>query len=1372
MTYLLKELQAHHNITESMILDLPAYSYNLKKYYDYLITKLNTKETLPRILSGVNFYLTKEELKEITGDGDYVDDAIITLCPILRLNISQNGYIIYHESFRRYILDVLRDKNVSIEQNIFNPTIEWFKSKDLFSYAKAYRYALRFYCDCCQYENVEPFIQKDFIVNSVVWGQPWEQIEQNIHLLSRAAVRLKDLRYVIVVNELFKTIGSADNSYESSFLQYLECIGLLKGFEHVTNFLTFEGKPTVDLRQGLAACYLCANYNNSAPWDLYFAYFEKKKQIKVEDFKYFVKYYIVNEDTERIIKIASNVKRKNPELKSVLKEEIEKIPNTNYKNQLIQENPLITEIVLEKTIDTIKNIDQIIVEIKEIKGFIETANIVLNDFITQCELQIRDEATCNHIIEQLSGKNWFYNWLIYCAKIAYIRNKPDSDFEDVRQAFSYLIYDLEPFKGEPRICDLYYVEPLICKTLKNGLSFIKTFDEWEFAINILIQVSEKTTISLKGSIGGPIAVDKLFTLFYEISNPINIDYIIQKAIEIYDDDKAYRFFSYLSDYCFTITKLCYQVNRLEDANFYFQLGARYMVSYTWRRDMTLMDGIECMASLAQIDFDLSKKYLIQLKELTDSVTNHTDGKDTKWLPIYWFKEYLEIDMEESTLWLMNQLYQTRYDWRLENNLKDLIEQTRGNINPVVEQFILNSFIVDDSESYLECANQINERLNKESNELALFFAKKIHSRTEDYSSPLANIKKEVDSHSCNSYIEQYDNTENLTSFTESKENDAQVISIDNSPNFSDMSLPEIGNYVRQKKLSDSDVSSLIPIINKLSINEGSKELVKNCIIGEYRWRSDIDFNTLDKLFQDNQELSIYYNTLVFVWLVDGNGRCFSFSEKFEKAYRNDSQKTMEYFFELLPIIFTGSNRDFSSNLLNVLAKVEFNNQILKDLFFNLVESIDYKIPVVDNSDWDNDLKNEYSMNFEERLITILFIRSKAYTYDRLMNALVGFTWILYKEPDKLIKPLKWIFSKHEYFLESVLLCFLDVLADYHKTNPKYISNFKIELENLYPTRHYLIDCVLENFLNKPPYKTLIQPQLHYSYNNTATLIELNGRLQKLQMLELDASSVVAKFKLTYQSKHRELMDLYNNPVYKTMVQQIYPSNYILEIINHDLYNDLRELQKEENDDFYEYLKINTKALIAQNLSFSQRPSDLPLPSEREKGESMIPISLIDGWVRLGHFENELKRNGRDSDLTEYRCGGTFATGLTSIDRLALDCLYNPDIFCSRDDGVLLKYVEYDPIENYHLFWLNPLMMDELQINTGHFLNGLIATNEQNEVVLKCNQWRCQYTGSGKWGLQDEIPLINGMELLIREDYFNKMMSVLGKQINEYTIVFF
>jgi len=202
-------------------------------------------------------------------------------------------------------------------------------------------------------------------------------------------------------------------------------------------------------------------------------------------------------------------------------------------------------------------------------------------------------------------------------------------------------------------------------------------------------------------------------------------------------------------------------------------------------------------------------------------------------------------------------------------------------------------------------------------------------------------------------------------------------------------------------------------------------------------------------------------------------------------------------------------------------------------------------------------------------------------------------------------------------------------------------------------------------------------------------------------------------------------------------------------------------------------KIQTNSLIAKNLSFILRPEDLPMPSAGNEEMKQVPICLYNNWVRLAHFETELKKGNRYEELLELRYLGTFSMDHTAVNSLALECLYNPENdFVSRADGVILQYLHSDSLENHQLLWLNPLMMKELGIKSGNFLDGLIATNPEDEIVLRCNQWRSKYVGNGEIaGIKDEIPLLVGMELIIREDYYKRLTSILRIEPKQYTILF-
>jgi len=139
INYLCEEMK-NAIVTEETLNTLPPYSYNLKEYYKYLLTKLNFDAIVPQVLSGANFSLSKNEIREITKQGNNVDNAISVLGPVLKENFSTGGFIIYHESLRRFIVEKLKEDEIDIEYAIFRPLIEWFEQKGFYKFPKAYRF--------------------------------------------------------------------------------------------------------------------------------------------------------------------------------------------------------------------------------------------------------------------------------------------------------------------------------------------------------------------------------------------------------------------------------------------------------------------------------------------------------------------------------------------------------------------------------------------------------------------------------------------------------------------------------------------------------------------------------------------------------------------------------------------------------------------------------------------------------------------------------------------------------------------------------------------------------------------------------------------------------------------------------------------------------------------------------------------------------------------------------------------------------------------------------------------------------------------------------------------------------------------------------
>ena len=109
--YILRQLR-NLDVNKELIDKMPDYDINLSKYYSYLYTKVRNNRTV-NALCGADFYLSLKDLMEITGDGEFVEQDISVLHPLLIENILGGGFSVYHESFRRFVLASLKIKRLT-----------------------------------------------------------------------------------------------------------------------------------------------------------------------------------------------------------------------------------------------------------------------------------------------------------------------------------------------------------------------------------------------------------------------------------------------------------------------------------------------------------------------------------------------------------------------------------------------------------------------------------------------------------------------------------------------------------------------------------------------------------------------------------------------------------------------------------------------------------------------------------------------------------------------------------------------------------------------------------------------------------------------------------------------------------------------------------------------------------------------------------------------------------------------------------------------------------------------------------------------------------------------------------------------------------
>nr|WP_180487090.1 hypothetical protein [Treponema socranskii] len=269
ISYILKEYKKSNiNKTFDWINEIPNYNYNLKSYYSYIISKFNNLLDISMVLCCIDYSVTEKELKEITKKGDYVKTQIQDLSPILH-NTPGYGYSIYHESYKRYILEELEKKNISIKQTVLPNLITWLEEKGFYSNIKAYSFLIQYYIENNDYQKIEQYISLDFLYRSLSNLFPIQLIEKNHKLLLQAVRYIKKLDKEIILIQQTQAITIFEELTDSTIGAFLLASKETNTEDSIYNFLYPNGKLAFNISVTLAVLkYLCIHGFSNLNWNI------------------------------------------------------------------------------------------------------------------------------------------------------------------------------------------------------------------------------------------------------------------------------------------------------------------------------------------------------------------------------------------------------------------------------------------------------------------------------------------------------------------------------------------------------------------------------------------------------------------------------------------------------------------------------------------------------------------------------------------------------------------------------------------------------------------------------------------------------------------------------------------------------------------------------------------------------------------------------------------------------------------------------------------------------------------------------------------------------------------------------------------------
>lgn len=1365
LKYLIDEIKKNNLITLRKLENLPNYSYNLKEYYDYLLNKQNLREEVALVLSGLSFSITKNELGEITHLGDFIEESLDLLSPILKTNFSQSGYSIYHESFRRYILDVLREKKLSIEKKIFNPIIEWFDSKDFYSYAKSFRYFIPFLYEGGYDEKVLTKLQYDFVTKSIVYGQSWNSINNNYAYFVKAASKKNSFESIILLNEIDKIITLGQTQFEENYVLYLETIGHIHGYKYLSDFLSFEGEPTVPYSYGLQACYICDTHGEVAPWDLYIKHFENCETIVVEEFKYLIRYLLISENDEKLNKIAKDLLSRTDisEYFDVLHNEVKIYKNHNYIELLIQKWPSISLVYNYVKNEKISLDEQSLIllaeEILTIEDIhsqekLSTVKAFFNAFLDHLD----NTFLIERIISKFQKRNWFFNWIIYYIKInVLIKKANELDFKEVKGAFLLLNLDTDPFKGKPRTCDLYEFESYIYNSLKEGLSLVRTESEWTNIIKILVQVSNETTTTLQRSLGGPLASNKLFELLLEFISDNNKKQIIIELEKIKEDKSEFHLHSNIGEYYLQLAK-AFSLNReLESAKKYLNKGVEFSLAYTMRKDLTLVDLIDSIEHYVVFNKNQALESLKKLKVLVDSAVSHTDGKETNHFPKMWFEKMILIDSSISALYLLEELLVYPSHWINEDCLKALLYNTNGEINPEIEYFIALTFPLEISKEYIEYNIEL---FNKVSDSI---YRLKIENNISDKLMHLA--ERDLQSEKIRNFSLENGIELSISDSIITHEGEELSFSLPkkDKEKFSLTTIEEFLLYIELNEIEEENIEDLKNIIKTVVIlSDDVKELIRLVTLKNYNlvYRQSLN---LDIVFNSNKEVECYYLVCKYMYTNGGWYERFVDIDSFIKAYSLDEEKALNYFFELIPpLLIEGNNRSFSSSLIKLLVKLDYNVETINKSWNNLLEITDYRLPIQKDIDWENIIESD--MSSEEVFICILLSRFKVVTTERFRIVIAGIERLMSVDCKKLIKPFLWFIQHKDSFSDLAFTIILQFI--YSSKNKAYQLSFKDELLAVFPTYYFLQDYLISRLYDLDlPLIEKKQGQKITSIHKGAYsfLYYLNSKYYIFNLNGIDLNDCFTKYIDTFQNVYNDKLELYYNRSKKKMTQHIFSTEYMFKLFHTEKYREFYEWSLFDSPEYFEKgIFIDIASITAPLVSRINRPKDLIEPNViNSKDFLQIDNSK---WIRLGHHEilnvdnREVIVNGgivfADEVKESFPYYDIALFPFLLWDNRVNDLEVRPE--------VTLFIHQKDALENYSIIWLNPAILKSLNLTLKKDYSGLYAINEKNEKILIMRTWiDYKFKESYYISISDESPIRQGTDLIIRSDYFNQISQLFN-----------
>lgn len=1437
LSYILRQLR-NVDVNKELIDEIPDYDINLSKYYSYLYTKVRNNRTV-NALCGADFYLSLDDLMEITGDGEFVEKDISVLHPLLIENILSGGFSIYHESFRRFVLASLKDKKVDLERNVYGILADWLQKKPFFEFDKSFYYLTELlYKIKRDVDNIE-LIEKEFVLKSVTEGYSRKRIRMNLNCIIRSAGRIRNLVALVTAGELLAMLDDM-NEFDSTGEEYFQAISDIKGASKLNQLMQIDGKPTFDMNTGRIACYISSKAGITPWWELYLD--TEAKQYKIEEIKYYNRYYLDEQGVSIIPKLMKAIEKEKDSIRNQCIEiaydeiqdyiEFDEIASIAEEQQLIHWKNYLSyiktgyypqsEVSFEVAIGNWEKI-----KIMRMPG--EKDIRIFKELFSQIYYLAEqgDRKVIETVCADCENINWFYNWIIYSVKMAELcAHTAQMDSKTICEStitnLEILLQDTEVFKGEPRTCDLYFLQNELTRSYERAVELIVqngTVEDLKKALGILERLDDETGTSLDHSMGGPLTdaeflglISRFLTIDnYEIVKPylLRTQEKIEKN-EVYDCIAAakLRFVSLISKYN--------QSEALE----HFDMCTRYLVAYGYHKDIILEQVMDSYNIFFEAVAGNPEEERDTITKMTIALWNHTDGRETKHFLNRWFDKLLKTDSRYALAFLSGLQIKFGKSWVVEGMLRSAIEKYCNDLSfldiviGLIESLPNDTSprIIDASTSVFRTLEQMcigaddDERLliKCRMNELVI----NVVSRFNILDSPWpdndswkdGSIKEflltvESAGFDVSQYIEYFHIKK--ANDMENKEDKKTVDVFEgNQTRFEALTTEDAKKWFETHDLIERDVQDICRFLKNYQNDKDTLlEILRFIIIKAGGWSysqkcKDTVLQIIERLELDDEEISEIHMLMYlhsYEW-----GSSLIDKDEFLNSIRVSSDVARNTFYRELPEVIISRSGRITKGLLDALFAFGFDKDSIITIWRSAFDIMKLRFPNLDQYPIDSvfeetdellGLRNCLLMRFNDE-----GKESFLATYAYLANAAEEENYSEFTES------IVFCLEHYEQYNLVTQIAIADLVRCYgYRLKDLNVDRMINAINAVYPTGNLLLDVI---FSELTIYKSFL---LKCSDKHTPDYMEQEDIEFYLAEQLYDLGKEEA----------REGTDEYaENSVYRDPIMQVLNTcgiNYV------EIYEKLHA-SKRLNDKMRDFVGGSSKIpetntvyksyviqyalhAIIEKAFFDRKPELLPqtlfrlLPDYQgmyrlfkcrdmqpkthlyDKNNSCEPFfkNNEDEYILIGCAETRKRIDYKQVSLV-FAYQGIVGEDDEEHQNPFQQCLATAveegEIYMISDNSeALINFISTleRELEDEDYLWPEMTVSNMLNVHMEFdFLNGrYIAVNQENDIVFIMKKWSSSYKGDSEYP-GNAIPLYSGTELYIKKEYIGILEERFGK----------